>query len=364
MSRVFNFCAGPATIAEPVLKKAQMELLDWRGCGMSVMEISHRSADYLEFVLEPAKANLKKLLNIPDHYHILFISTGTSHQFSAVPLNLLDYRPAKTADYLYTGIWSNKALKEASRFGDIRVPVNSEANQFTDIANENTWSLNPNASYVHYTPNETVNGLAFSYIPETGDVPLVADMSSMILSETSDISRFGLIYAGAQKNIGPAGLTIVIIREDLVGHAKAITPYLYNYENYVRDNSLCNTPATYSIYLAGLVFEWLLAQGGLPVMEKINQRKAKKLYDCIDRSDFYVNRVNPHYRSRMNVIFNLPTPELDLLFVKEAASSGLANLKGHKLIGGIRASIYNALPEEGVDALIVFMQDFAKRYGK
>jgi phosphoserine aminotransferase len=362
MARIINFSPGPATIAEAVLIKAQSELLDWQGSGMSIMEISHRSTDFIERVLEPAKANVKKLLNIPDNYHIIFISTGASHQFSAVPLNLLAYKPGKTADYIYTGIWSGKALKEAQRYGEVRVPVNSEANHFTDIADEQTWHLNPHASYVHYTPNETVNGLEFHAIPNTGEVPLVADMSSTILSRPIDVSRFGVIYAGAQKNIGPAGLTLVIVREDLVGHAEPLTPYFYNYENYVRENSLCNTPATFSIYLAGLVFEWLLANGGLATMAEVNHRKARKLYDYIDTSGFYRNEVNPHYRSWMNVIFFLPSPELDLLFVKEAAENGLVNLKGHKLSGGIRASIYNALSEASVDLLITFMKDFVTRH--
>jgi len=367
MNRVYNFCAGPSTIAEAVLKRAQSELLDWRGHGTSVMEISHRGDIFIDDVLRPAEANLRKLLNISDDYEVLFISAGTSHQFSMVPLNLLERKKNQIADYFYTGIWSGKAIKEAQRYGEINIALNCEDSQFSHIPCSTTWQLHPDASYVHYTPNETIGGLEFHEIPNVGNgddnIPLVADMSSTILSRPIDVNRFGLIYAGAQKNIGPAGLTIVIVRKNLLGYAKSTTPNFYNYVTYAKQQSVANTPATFAIYLSGLVFEWLLDQGGLENIGKINSRKAQKLYAQIDNSGFYRNPININYRSWMNVIFYLPTPELDTLFAKEAHQAGLVNLKGHKAIGGIRASIYNAMPEAGVEALIGFMQDFEKQYG-
>jgi phosphoserine aminotransferase len=362
-TRAYNFCAGPAAMPEPVLKRAREELLNWQHCGASVMEISHRSPDFIEKILMPAENNLRRLMDIPDNYKVLFVSTGASHQFAMVPLNLLDLQPAQQADYFHTGVWSGKAIKEAQRYGSIHIALSSEKNNFTDIDPPSKWTLNPHASYIHYTPNETVHGLAFQEIPQTGSVPLVADMSSMILSRKIDVNRFGLIYAGGQKNIGPSGLTIVIIREDLAGKAKSFTPALYNYQTYIEHHSLFNTPATFSIYLAGLCFEWLLSLGGVETIARINQRKAEKLYQMIDQTDFYHNPVNPAYRSEMNVIFYLASPELDTLFVKESTDAGLIFLKGHKLIGGIRASLYNAMPESGVEALIEFMKNFEKRYG-
>jgi phosphoserine aminotransferase len=363
MSRAYNFSAGPAAIPEIVLKRVKEELLEWNGQGASVMEISHRCEAYLKKILEPAEENLRKLMNIPKNYHVLFISATTSHQFSMIPMNLLDCNQHNKADYFHTGLWSGKAIKEAERYGKINIALSSEENNFTNISSSESWRLDSEASYLHYTPNETVHGLEFNEIPMTGKVPLVADMSSMILSRNIDVNRFGLIYAGSQKNIGPTGLTIVIIREDLVGKAKSFTPNLYNYQTYVEYKSLFNTPATFSIYLASLCFEWLIEQGGVSEIEKINARKAKKLYDYIDQTDFYRNHINPQYRSKMNVVFYLPTPELELLFVKESNSVGLINLKGHKVIGGIRASIYNAMPESGVETLVNFMKDFEKRNG-
>lgn len=368
MMRVYNFSAGPAAIPEAVLKRVQEELLDWQGRGTSVMEISHRSAEFMEKVLFTAEANLRKLMNIPENYKILFTSCGTSHHFSMIPLNLLDLKSHHQADYFYTGIWSGKAIKEAQRYGDINIAVNSEKNNFTDIDSPQDWKLNPKASYVHYTPNETVHGLEFQDTPKMIDntIPLVADMSSMILSREIDINQFGLIYAGAQKNIGPSGLSIVIIREDLLGFAKPFTPNLYNYKTYSDNQSLFNTPATFAIYMAGLCFEWLLGLGGVAEVEKINQAKSQKLYSYIDKTDFYTNPVNPKYRSHMNVIFYLPKSEDDILtklFVEESTKTGLAYLRGHKAIGGIRASIYNAMPESGVDKLIEFMKVFEKKYG-
>ncbi len=365
--RVYNFSAGPAAIPEAVLKRVQEELLDWQGRGTSVMEISHRSVDFMEKVLFPAEANLRKLMNIPENYKILFVSCGTSHQFSMIPLNLLDLKPDHQADYFYTGLWSGKAIKEAQRYGDINIALSSEKNNFTDIDMPENWALNSKASYVHYTPNETTHGLQFQDIPEMiNHIPLVADMSSMILSRPINVNQFGLIYAGAQKNIGPSGLSIAIIREDLLGYAKSFTPSLYHYKMYSYHQSLFNTPATFAVYMAGLCFEWLLGLGGVAEIAKINQSKAKKLYNYIDKTDFYTNPVNPKYRSDMNVIYYLPKSEDDLLtklFVKQSGEAGLAHLKGHKAIGGIRASIYNAVPESGVDKLIEFMKEFEKRYG-
>ncbi len=359
--RVFNFSPGPAAIPTAVLERVQQEMLDWNHMGMSAIEISHRGKHYIEKIFEPAKAHLTQLLNIPKNYRILFITGGAQNQFAMVPINLLGAN--KSADYLLTGIWSNKAYQEAQRYGDVRIVADNHDNKCTDIPDPSAWKLNPHAQYFHYVDNETVNGLEFSYIPPTGDVPLIADMSSNILSRPIDVSRYGLIYAGAQKNIGPAGLTIVIMREDLIKPAELLTPFLYQYKTYADHDSLYNTPNTFAIYLSGLVFEWILAQGGLEKMGEINKRKAKKLYDYIDQTNFYTNPVNPTYRSIMNIIFYCPTPELDQLFVEKSTEAGLAYLKGHRLVGGLRASIYNAMPEEGVDALINFMQDFERRYG-
>lgn len=358
--RVFNFSPGPAAIPTAVLERVQQEMLDWNHMGMSAIEISHRGRHYLENIFEPAKANLKKLLNIPENYRIFFITGGAQHQFAMIPINFLGVN--KSADYLLTGIWSQKAYQEAQRYGDVRIAADNSANKCTTIPEPSTWILNPRAQYLHYVDNETVNGLEFSYIPEAGEVPLAVDMSSNILSRSIDVSRYGLIYAGAQKNIGPAGLTIVIMREDLIKPAELLTPFLYQYKTYADHDSLYNTPNTFAIYLSGLVFEWILAQGGLEKMAELNKRKAKKLYDYIDQADFYTNHVNPRYRSIMNIVFYCPTPELDQLFVEESAKAGLAYLKGHRLVGGLRASIYNAMPEEGVDALLNFMQDFQRKY--
>lgn len=364
MTRPYNFCAGPATIPEAVMKRAQKELLDWQGRGTSVMEISHRSPDFMKHVLTPARENLKKLLNIPDNYHVLFITAGTSHQFAMVPMNLLNLNPNNTADYFYTGTWSGKAINEAKKYGDIRIALSTEETGFKKMPNTHTpFQVNKEAAFVHYTPNETIHGFQFHEIPETDSIPLVADMSSEILSRPLEVSRFGLIYAGTQKNIGPSGLTLVILREDLVGYAKKFTPTLYNYKTYIESDSLYHTPNTFAIYMAGCVFEWILAQGGLAAMEFINQRKAEMLYKTIDHSGFYMNKVDASNRSRMNVIFNLPSAELDAMFVQEAQQHQLLNLKGHKAIGGIRASIYNAMPLEGVMALVEFMKSFEKKYG-
>jgi phosphoserine aminotransferase len=358
MSRVYNFSAGPAILPEEVLEQASKEMTDWHGSGMSVMEMSHRGKEFIS-IAEEAEVDLRELLSIPDNYKVLFLQGGASSQFSMVPLNLL--KGKKTADYINTGYWSNKAIAEARRYCEVNIVASSESTNFTTIPPHSEWSLNPDAAYVHYTPNETIGGVEFHEIPDVGDIPLVADMSSTILSRPIDVSRFGLIYAGAQKNIGPAGLTIVIIRDDLIGAAGDSTPTMLNYETHVKANSMYNTPPTYAWYIAGLVFKWIKNKGGLEKMAEINRRKADKLYNVIDESNFYNNPVSRDCRSWMNVPFTLADPSLDDEFLKEARGAGLVSLKGHRSVGGMRASIYNAMPEEGVDALISFMKDFEMR---
>lgn len=358
MSRPYNFSAGPATLPEAVLEKAQAELLDWQGSGMSVMEMSHRGEEF-KSIAAKAETDLRALLTIPDSYKVLFLQGGASSQFAMVPLNLL--RGNNEADYFNTGLWSKKAIAEAKKYCQVNIAVNSEPNRFTTIEDPDEWQLNPHAAYVHYTPNETINGLEFHTLPAVGEKPLVADMSSTILSRPLDVSRFGLIYAGAQKNIGPAGITVVIIQEDLIGMPIPGVPSMYDYKSHADNASMYNTPPTYAWYLAGLVFEWLQAQGGVSAMAERNQRKAEKLYAAIDNSEFYQNPVDPTYRSWMNVPFTLAKPELDKTFLTEAKAVGLLNLAGHRSVGGMRASIYNAMPEAGVQTLIDFMNDFAQR---
>ncbi len=358
MSRVYNFSAGPATLPEAVLKQAQEELLDWHGTGMSVMEMSHRGKAFMS-IAEEAEADLRELMEIPDDYKVLFLQGGASTQFAMVPLNLMG-RTGR-ADYINTGSWSKKAIAEGGRYGEVKVIADTAAD-FT-VPDADSLEISPDAAYLHYTPNETIQGVEFPYVPESGEVPLVADMSSTILSRPVDVSRFGIIYAGAQKNVGPAGLTLVIVREDLIGHAPESCPAMLNYKTHADAGSMYNTPPTYSWYLAGLVFKWLKEQGGLEVMAKINERKAKALYAAIDESDFYHNPVDPECRSWMNVPFTLADPALDGLFLEEAAKAGLETLKGHRSVGGMRASIYNAMPEEGVRALIDFMKEFERRHG-
>ena len=361
MARVFNFSAGPAVLPEEVLERAREEMLDWNGSGMSVMEMSHRGKEFMS-IAQQAEADLRELLAIPADYKVLFLQGGASSQFSMVPMNLL--RGKSGADYVNTGEWSKKAIKEAKRYCNVNVAATAEASGFTGVPAQSTWKLDPNAAYVHYTPNETIGGVEFDFVPETGDVPLVADMSSTILSRPIDVSRYGLIYAGAQKNIGPAGLTIVIVREDLLGQPLAGTPTMFDYKIHADNESMYNTPPTYGWYLAGLVFQWLKAKGGLPGMAQINQRKAEKLYAAIDGSGgFYRNPVERSARSWMNVPFTLANPELDEAFLKGAKQAGLVALKGHRSVGGMRASIYNAMPEAGIDALIAFMTDFQKKNG-
>ncbi len=360
MSRVFNFSAGPAALPEEVLKQAEEEMLDWHGCGMAVMEMSHRGKEFSS-IAEQAEADLRELLAIPDGYKVLFMQGGASSQFTAIPMNLL--RGKGSADYICTGSWSKKAIAEAKRYCDVSVVASSEDSKFTTTPTQNSLQLNSGAAYLHYTPNETIQGVEFPYIPESGDVPLVADMSSTILSRPIDVSRFGLIYAGAQKNIGPAGLTVMIVRDDLIGEVVASTPTMFNYATMADTGSMYNTPPTYSWYLAGLVFQWLKRSGGLVGMAERNERKANKLYAAIDSSGFYANPVENSSRSWMNIPFTLADAELDSAFLEGAKEVGLVTLKGHRSVGGMRASIYNAMPEEGVDALIDFMADFEKRNG-
>lgn len=362
MRKVFNFSAGPAMLPEEVLLKAQAEMLDWHGTGMSIMELSHRGPEFKE-VAEKAEADLRELMSIPDHYQILFVAGGATTQFAMVPLNLLGDKG--TADYIDTGVWSKKAIAEASRYGTVNVAAHTEhQHHLAYIPPQDRWSLNEKAAYVHYTVNETIDGIEFQWVPQTGDIPLVTDMTSMILSRPIDVTQFGIIYAGAQKNIGPAGITVVIIREDLIKDPLPRTPTLYNYKIQAEQHSFYNTPPTYNWYMAGLVFEWLKQKGGVSALYEVNKRKANRLYSIIDRySDFYLCRVDPTCRSMMNVMFYLKEESLTATFLQEAAEIGLENLRGHRVSGGVRASIYNAMPEEGVTILADFMLDFVKRYG-
>lgn len=344
----------------PVLERIREELPDWQQTGMSVMEVSHRSKEFVA-VAETAEANLRRLLGIPDTYSVLFTQGGASLQFSMVPLNLS--AEGGRVDYINTGAWSKKAIKEAQRYCSVNVAASAEDSGFTGIPPVSDWSLSADAGYVHYTPNETIGGVEFHFVPDTAGVPLVADMSSTILSRPVDVSQFGVIYAGAQKNIGPAGICVVIVRRDLLSRCRKSTPTLLQWAEYDASGSMSNTPPTFAWYVAGLVFEYLLACGGLAEIGKRNDRKARLLYEAIDRSAFYSNPVDPVCRSWMNVPFVLATPELDAVFLQEANEQGLTNLKGHRSVGGMRASIYNAMPEQGVMALIEFMQEFERRHG-
>lgn len=361
MTKVYNFSAGPAVLPAKVLEQARAELTDWRGCGMSVMEVSHRGKEFIG-IAEKAEADLRELLKIPANYKVLFLQGGATLQFSMAPINLL--RGKTAADYVYTGEWSKKAIREAKMLLEVKLAASSEASKFTTIPPRNEWNLDPGAAFVHYTPNETIGGVEFHWIPDVGAVPLVADMSSTLLSRPVDVSRFGLIYASAQKNIGPAGLTLVIVREDLIGGAPKNTPSMLDYKVYADSGSMSNTPPTYAWYIAGLVFEWIKRQGGLEGMAKINERKANKLYAFIDGSGgFYKNPVDRACRSWMNLPFTLADAAHDGPFLKAADATGLLQLKGHRSVGGMRASLYNAMPEAGVDALIDFMQEFQRKQG-
>ncbi|WP_183323957.1 3-phosphoserine/phosphohydroxythreonine transaminase [Halomonas cerina] len=367
MHRRYNFCAGPAALPTAVLERARDELLDYHGRGLSVMEMSHRGEDFVA-IAEQAEADLRELLAIPDNYRVLFTQGGASLQFAAVPYNLLGH--GGSANFLYTGIWGKKAMAEARHlFGGAPVAASSEASGHTEVPRQSDIVLSDDAAYLHYTANETIGGLAFDYVPEAvqpdgREVPLVCDMSSSILSGALDVSKFGVIYAGAQKNIGPAGLVVVIVREDLLDRARADMPSLLGYKTLAEAGSMVNTPATYSWYLAGLVFQWLKNDiGGLAAMDAINRRKAETLYAAIDASDFYANPIARRNRSRMNIPFVLADDRLDEPFLEEAEAAGLLNLKGHRSVGGMRASLYNAVPEAAVEALVDFMADFEKRKG-
>ena len=357
MSRVYNFSAGPAVLPEEVLKEAADEMLDYQGSGMSVMEMSHRSKVY-DNIIKEAEQDLRDLLNIPDNYKVMFIQGGGTLQFAMVPLNLL--RKSGKADYVITGTWAKKAAKEAEKFGDIKIVASSEDSTFSYIPKVNREDFRPDADYVHITLNNTIYGTHYPYIPDTGDIPLVADMSSCILSEEIDVTKFGLIYAGVQKNVAPSGIAVAIMREDLIGFAKENVPTYLDYKIHADNGSTYNTPNCFSIYVAGEVFKYIKDMGGVPAMHKLDVEKADKLYDYIDASSLYNCPVNKEDRSLMNVVFVTGNPDLDKKFVAEAKAANLHNLGGHRSIGGMRASIYNAMPMEGVDALIDFMKKFGE----
>ena len=359
--RVFNFAAGPAALPLEVLEQAREELTDWRGSGMSVMEVSHRSKAFIA-VAEGAERLMRSLLAVPDGYRVLFLQGGATGQFAAIPMNLA--APGAAADYVNTGSWSKKAIGEAKRLHvKVNVAGDEAASGYCSVPDEDALKLTPGAAYVHYTPNETIGGVEFPYVPRTGGVPLVADMSSTILSRPIDVSKFGLIYAGAQKNIGPSGLCVVIVREDLLGRARPDTPAVWDYQAMAKDGSMLNTPPTFGWYIAGLVLEWVQARGGLEAMAARNRAKAELLYRTIDESGFYRNPVAKGCRSWMNVPFTLARPELDQTFLAEAKAAGLVSLEGHRSVGGMRASLYNAMPLEGVQALVAFMKEFQRRHG-
>ena len=359
MNKVFNFSAGPAALPSAVLERLKSDLPKFRDAKASVMEISHRGVDFMTLA-KKAEQDLRDLMNIPDNYKVLFLQGGASQQFSMVPINLL--RGKKIANYVNTGHWSKKAILEGSRYCDVNICTDSTKNGFTDIEDYSTWMIDPDGAYLHYTPNETIAGLEFDYIPEV-NMPLVADMSSSILSRKIDVSKFGLIYAGAQKNIGVSGLTVVIVREDLIGKVVEQQPVLFDYSTQANNDSMYNTPCTFAWYSAALVFEWLKELGGIESIAQHNKDKSRLLYKSIDQSDFYSNNVATRFRSRMNVPFFTPDPELDKMFVHDALNENLLALKGHRAIGGIRASIYNAMSMEGVEALVSFMVDFEKKSG-
>lgn len=358
MTKIYNFSAGPAVLPKPVLERAQAEMLDWQGSGMSVMEMSHRGKEFTS-ILAKTEADLRQLLAIPKNYKVLFLQGGAIAENAIIPMNLL---ADGEADYVVTGAWSKRSVDDAKAYGKINVVASSEVEGFTRVPDFLTWQLNKNAAYLHICTNETINGVEFDALPNAGDVPIVADMSSHILSRPIDVSKYGVIYGGAQKNIGPAGLCIVIVREDLLNRASPLTPAVFNWKTQSENQSMINTPPTYSIYIAGLVFEWLLAQGGVSAIEQVNIKKANMLYDYIDSTDFYTNNIAVKNRSRMNIPFFLADEALNDAFLKGAEAKGLLQLKGHRMVGGMRASIYNAMPIEGVQALVSYMQEFEKAH--
>jgi len=357
MTQIYNFAAGPAVLPHAVLQQVQAELLDWHGSGMSVMEMSHRGKEFMGIAAE-AEADLRELMAIPANYKVLFLQGGGSAQFAMVPMNLL--RGKKTADYLNTGEWSKKAIAEAKKFCEVNVVASSADKNFSYAPTQDQWKLNPDAAYVHYCSNETIGGVEMFWTPNVGAVPLVADMSSHILSRPVDVAKHAVIYAGAQKNIGPAGLAIVIVRDDLIGETLAGTPSMYDYKIHADNESMYNTPPTFAIYVAGLVFKWLKANGGLAAMEKTNIIKANMLYDYLDSTSFFNCPTAKENRSRMNIPFTLKDESLDEAFLKGAKDKGLLQLKGHRSVGGMRASIYNAMPTEGVRVLVEYMKEFEK----
>ncbi len=359
MQQPYNFSAGPAALPDAVLRQAQEELTDWHGSGMSVMEMSHRGKEFVS-IAESAEAKFRELMAVPEDYRVLFLQGGATGQFAAIPMNLAAQDAA--ADYVITGMWGKRAHSEAAKYLD-RVNVAAKAEPHTYVPPVEQWRLTPDAGYVHITLNETIHGVRFAEVPDTGATPLVSDVSSIILSEPIDVTRFGVLYAGAQKNIGPSGLVVVIVRDDLLGSARASTPQVWDWTENAKSGSMINTPPTYAWYIAGLVFDWVAAQGGVSGLAEVNARKAAKLYAAIDQSGFYANPVQPAYRSRMNVPFTIARPELEATFRSEAKAAGLINLEGHRSVGGMRASIYNAMPEAGVDALVAFMKEFEAQHG-
>lgn len=360
MTRVYNFSSGPATLPEPVLRQAAEEMLDWHGSGMSVMEMSHRGKEFTAIATQ-AERDLRELLAVPASHRILFMQGGAIAENAIVPLNLL--RGRRSADYIDTGHWSQRSIQEARRYGEVNVAASGADSGYTAIPARAQWRLDPQAAYVHICSNETIDGVQYPGTPEVGDVPLVADMSSDILSRPLDVSRYGLIYGGAQKNIGPSGLTLVIVREDLLGQAHPLCPSAFDYKTVADNGSMYNTPPTYAIYIAGLVFQWLEAQGGLAEMARRNAAKAALLYDCIDASGLYRCPVDRACRSLMNVPFRLRDESLDAAFLEGAQARGLVQLKGHRSVGGMRASIYNAMPLAGVQALVDYLREFEARHG-
>ncbi|MBK9085149.1 MAG: 3-phosphoserine/phosphohydroxythreonine transaminase [Sterolibacteriaceae bacterium] len=360
MTRVFNFSAGPAALPEPVLRQAAEEMLDWHGSGMSVMEMSHRGKEFIAIHAE-AESLLRELMGVPSNYKVLFLQGGAIGENAIVPMNLL--RGRSSADYVNTGEWSKKSIKEAKKYCTVNVAASAEAGNFTSVPKQQDWKLDRNAAYVHICSNETIGGVEYHWTPDTGDVPLVADMSSNIMSRPIDVGRYGLIYGGAQKNIGPAGVTVVIVRDDLIGQTLPITPSAFDYKQQADNDSMYNTPPTYAIYIAGLVFKWIKAQGGLTAMEQHNRMKAAVLYDYLDATGFYSNPVAREDRSLMNVPFKLRDEKLDEAFLKGAQARGMIQLKGHRSVGGMRASIYNAMPVAGVQALVAYMKEFEASHG-
>ena len=360
MTRIFNFSAGPATLPIEVLEQARDEMLDWRGSGMSVMEMSHRGKEFIAIHAQ-AEQDARELLDVPTHYKVLFLQGGAIGQNAIVPMNLM--RGRTSADYVNTGEWSKKSIKEAKKYCKVNIAASGEADGFTRIPKREGWKLDPGAAYVHICSNETIGGVEYHFTPDVGEVPLVADMSSNIMSRPIDVSKYGLIYAGAQKNMGPAGLTLVIVRDDLIGQALPITPSAFDYKLQADADSMHNTPPTYAIYIAGLVFQWLKKRGGLAAMDAHNRKKAAILYDYLDATPFYKNAVAREDRSLMNAPFTLPSEPLTEAFLKGAEAQGMAQLKGHRAVGGVRASIYNAMPIAGVEALVAFMKEFERKNG-